>query len=157
VDERIYFKEKTIVALSNELGKEKEAEKKLGAEISEMNSFISSIYENTVLLKKLDDLGYAEFEAKKSKLRIRKGDVMLVKDADIFSNKTLHEITDKVALIIAKKGGAKLPFTVISARKFEIKETELFGLVDRVKLEEEIAKLDILGKIVSEYKEERQA
>ena len=71
-------------------------------EITTLIYFLSNL-NNSILLKKLDNLGFQEFEKKKDFLNISLGDILLVKDLDIVSDKTIREIKGKVNVIFYKK------------------------------------------------------
>src|SRR3989339_2141479 len=99
-------------------------------EITTLLYFLSNIG-SSVLLKKLDNLGLKEFENKRNMLNIKNDDVLLVKDPDIVSEKTINEIKDKVGVIlykkpISKKVESKLPFIFINANDLHIEENEYF-------------------------------
>ena len=95
-------------------------------------------------------------------LNIKNDDVLLVKDPDIVSEKTINEIKDKVGVIlykkpISKKVESKLPFIFINANDLHIEENEYFGIVDMEEFEKIKSKKDLLHKIVDDYKKERSA
>ena len=160
VAHKFYLKENNINVLNQEIEYKKGIILSLQKEIAGLNSLISSISQNTVIAKKLNTLGYKEFESKKDKLNITKGDILLVDDADSYSKTTLDELKNKVSLIIAKKISAKtkkeLPISAIDSKNIDIKENVLFALVDKKEVEDEKGKQDILTKVISDYKRERQ-
>jgi len=157
IAQRFSYKEKRINALNKEIEDKKSAIASLQNEVIKLNDFISDI-RNNVIAKKLDNLGYKEFESKKEKLNIKQGDILLVDDADIYSDKTIDELRNKIQMVIAKKISKKVkfPFTVIDAKNLKIKEMGLFALIDKKTLEAEISKQDILTKVIDEYRKERQ-
>lgn len=154
----LYFKQKTINALSKELQSKKTNLESLKKELADINKFISNLNEN-YLLKKLDNIGSKEFETKNKQLNIQKDDILLVNNLDIYSQKTIDALKDKINLIIFKKASKKtqetMPFSLIDAKKLKIKENNLFASINKKDLEKEKSKIDILTKIVKEYRKER--
>jgi len=155
------FKEKRIKFFDDELRKKGQEIKSMQDEITTLLYFLSNIG-SSVLLKKLDNLGLKEFENKRNMLNIKNDDVLLVKDPDIVSEKTINEIKDKVGVIlykkpISKKVESKLPFIFINANDLHIEENEYFGIVDMEEFEKIKSKKDLLHKIVDDYKKERSA
>jgi len=128
-------------------------------EITTLLYFLSNL-NSSVLLKKLDNLGLREFEKKKNILNVKFGDVLLVKDPDIVSEKTINEIKDKVEIIfyrkpVSKKIESKLPFVFIDANKVHLDENEYFGIIGRSDFDKIKNKKGLLHKIVGDYKKER--
>ena len=153
------FKERRIQFLDSGLRKKQAEIKSMQDEVTVLLYFLSSTNSN-VLLKKLDNLGLAEFEKKKNVLNIQEGDVLLVKDADIISENAINEIKGKVELIlyrkpISKKIESRLPFTFIDANSLAIEEDNYFGIVSKEQLNAVKGKKSILKKIVEDYREER--
>ena len=157
----LYFKERRIQFFDGQLKKEQEKIGLMQNEIAALIYFLSNM-NSSVLLKKLDNLGLNEFEKKKKILNIREGDVLLVKDPDIISEKTIEEIKGNVNIIfyvkpVSKKIESKLPFVFINAGDASIEENEYFGIVSREEFERAKNKKTLLYKIVEDYKRERSA
>ncbi len=112
-----------------------------------------------VLLKKLDNFGNIEFEKKQKLLKISKDDILLVDDPNIISDKAIDKIKNKVHVVVYnKKPGKKissLHFIFIDAKKLDIEENRYFAVTSKEDFEKEKAKVDILNKVVSDYKKER--
>jgi len=153
------FKEKRIKFFDNQLKRKDEEVKSMQNEITTLLYFLSNL-NSSVLLKKLDNLGLREFEKKKNILNVKFGDVLLVKDPDIVSEKTINEIKDKVEIIfyrkpVSKKIESKLPFVFIDANKVHLDENEYFGIIGRSDFDKIKNKKGLLHKIVGDYKKER--
>ena len=153
------FKEKRIKFFDSQLRMKQDEIKMMQNEITTLIYFISNMNSSN-LLKKLDNLGLNEFEKKKNILNIKEGDILLVKDPDIVSEKTISEIKEKVGVIlyrkpVSKKIESKLPFIFINANEFSIEENEYFGIVNKEEFEKTKNKQGLLHKIVEDYKKER--
>ncbi|MFH2028312.1 MAG: DUF460 domain-containing protein [Nanoarchaeota archaeon] len=154
------FKEKRISFLDAQLNRKQDVIDLLRDEITTLFHFLSSL--NTcVLIKKLSNLGLDEMEKKKNILNIRKGDILLVEDPDIFSNKVVSELRGKVEIIFYKKPVSKkvesvLPFVFIGAGNLPIEENVYFAILDKENLQKARHKKDILAKVISDYKKERE-
>ena len=153
------FKEKRIKFFDSQLRIKQDEIKMMQNEITTLIYFISNMNSSN-LLKKLDNLGLNEFEKKKNILNIKEGDILLVKDPDIVSEKTISEIKEKVGVIlyrkpVSKKIESKLPFIFINANEFSIEENEYFGIVNKEEFEKTKNKQGLLHKIVEDYKKER--
>ena len=132
------FKEKRIKFFDDTLKKKDDEVKAMQNEITTLLFFLSNM-NSYILLKKLDNLGLIEFVKKKDILNVKNGDVLLVKDPDITSEKTIEELKGKVEIIfykkpISKKIESKLPFIFINANKVKIEEDRYFGILNGVKL-----------------------
>ena len=153
------FKEKRIKFFDSQLKNEQEKIKSMQNEITTLIYFLSNM-NSGILLKKLDNLGLNEFEKKKNILNIKEGDILLVKDPDITSEKTIGEIKGKVSFILYKKPvsqkiEANFPFIFINANDISIEENEYFGIAGREDFEKIKSKKTLLSKIVEDYKRER--
>ena len=130
----------------------------LESEMNKLCYFLSSLNKN-ILLKKLDNLGNIELEKKEKLLKISKDDILLVDDPNIISDKAIEKIKTKVDIIVYnKKPGKKvssLPFTLIDAKKLDIEENQYFAIVSKEDFEKEKSKVDVLSKVVEDYKKER--
>ena len=130
----------------------------LESEMNKLCYFLSSLNKN-ILLKKLDNLGNIELEKKEKLLKISKDDILLVDDPNIISDKAIEKIKTKVDIIVYnKKPGKKvssLPFIFIDAKKLDIEENQYFAIVSKEEFEKEKSKVDVLSKVVEDYKKER--
>ncbi len=155
------FKERRIRFFDAQLKGKQEEMKSMQNEITTLLYFLSNL-NSSVLLKKLDNLGLKEFEKKKDFLNIKEGDMLLVKDPDIISERAIGEIKDKVNIIfykkpISKKVESNLPFVFINANEVNIEENEYFGVLNKEEFEKVKDKKTLFYKIVEDYKKERLA
>jgi len=152
------FKEKRINFFYKQLREKQHHTNIMQNEITTLLYFLSNI-NSSILLKKLDNLGFEEFQKKNKILNIKEGDILLVRDADIVSDNTIKEIHDNVHVIfyrkpISKKQESKLPFIFINANNADIEETEYFGIIAKEEFEKIKNKKSLLSKIVQDYKKE---
>ncbi|MBW2981117.1 DUF460 domain-containing protein [Candidatus Woesearchaeota archaeon] len=151
-------REKRFFVLERELSSKDTDIDVLKSEIGKLHGFLAALNKN-FLLKKLDNLGKVEFEKKGKILNVSKGDILFVDDPNILSDKTIAAIRNKVQVIVYnKKPGrklAELPFLFIDSKKLDIEEDNYFAVVSKELFEREKNKLDILNKVVEDYKKER--
>lgn len=153
------FKERRIKFFDNNLRKKQDEINLMQNEVTTLLYFLSNM-NSSVLLKKLDNLGVREFEKKRNILNIREGDVLLVKDPDIVSERTIAAIKGKVEIIFYKqpisgKIEGKLPFVFINANDVDIDENEYFGILNKEDFDKVKNKRSLLHKIIKDYKRER--
>lgn len=146
-----YEKQKEINMLKQQnQGKELEI-KILKNKIDNLNNIILNTANNTIS-KKLNALSIEEI----NKTQIKKGDILFVNDLTHFSEKAINDLKDKISIIVYKKSNKiKLPFTLIPAKNLNIKETDKLAIISNTSLKKELAKKDILTKVIEEFKEER--
>ncbi len=156
--ELLKFKEKRIQNFSREITIKEEEISKLQDEITKMFYFLSSVNTNYIL-KKLDNLGYREFERLNPLLNIQKGDILLIEDPNIVSDRTISFLKNKVGVILYNKNISKkikeLPFIFIDSKKLKIEENKYLAIVDKKELDNCKGKSALLGKIVEDYRKER--
>jgi predicted RNase H-like nuclease (RuvC/YqgF family) len=153
------FKEKRLNTLQSELGKKEQDAAELEEAIKKLNFLVAEL-KTGVLLKKLNNLGWEEFAAKNRILNLREEDILLVEEPNVYSQKTMSYLKDKVSIIVTKNKANKktkedIGMVFIDAEKLDIKENEYFAVADREQLEKEKNKINILAKIVEDYKGER--
>jgi len=156
-DERLKQKKKRIDFLNREIAKKERELKEKDAELSDFKKILSEI-STKLVVKKLKNLGWSEFQAKQG--IIHKGDILLVEDPAEFSQKTLAELKDLVDIIIHKKDIPRkfleMGFVFVNAQDLgNFQETELFAFVNKSRFEEARKSRDLLKKIIKSYKKER--
>lgn len=155
--ELLKFKEKRIISFDRELKEKNKKINKLNDEIKNLNKLILNIGDN-VLAKKLDNLGYNEFLTKNKILNIKKDDVLLVDNPNIFSEKTIDFLKKRIDIIISKRKVSKKlteDLNFIDARNLKINESRFFAIIDKKDFETEKNKLNLLAKIVQDYRKSR--
>ncbi len=153
------FKEKRIRFLENIVNSREKDIEFLKSLIKKFNEVVSNI-NNYYVLKKLDTLGIKEFNFKNKILEIKRNDMLLVGDANIFSNEVIDLLTDKVFVIVCKnpisrKTENNLPFVFLNAKDLKIIEDKYFGFIEKKHLEAEKNKLDWVKKVINDYKIEK--
>ncbi len=147
-------------------GKERQ-NAKLQEEIEKLASMTSAVtLGKSMVAAKLSSLGMEELEQKMRKLKMSEGGLLLVENADIFSEKALDYIRQNGMTIITLKkpgpnvaklmAGAGIP--VLAAEGLIEMESEMLALVDKGRLIDARKKLggaNVLG-IIESYKEERK-
>ncbi|MBD3310691.1 DUF460 domain-containing protein [Candidatus Woesearchaeota archaeon] len=156
---RIARKEERLQNLYGRVDAQHEEIQKLNSRMKSQYSMLSEA-KSSVFLKKLRNLGWDEFEKKEKMLSIDKGDVLMVEDPNEYSQRTLDHLKNMVETIVFRKKPAKsiisnTAFTFIDAKKLEIKEDALFASVNRSELEKARSDIDILSRIVMDYRKQR--
>jgi predicted RNase H-like nuclease (RuvC/YqgF family) len=154
------FKEQRLEDISSKLRQKEEEVNELKEKIPKYAHFISKISKDSLLLKKLKNLGLAEFEEKSKILNISKDDILLVDDPNICNNKVLQNLNEKISAIIFKTKPTKatisqLNFELIPAEGLHLDEFDNFALANKEEIEKMLEKKNILNKMISEYKESR--
>ena len=153
-DPVIRQKDRQIVLLSQRL-------REMKLQISELNNrlhltvdFVADLNDK-VLIKKLRNLTMNEFEDKQF-LKIREGDILLVKNPNIVSHKLLEILQDKVKIIITReKVTVKKGFVYLNASNLKLKQIEDYAIVGKQDLERELARANVLDNVLQSYREER--
>ncbi len=150
-EEKLEFKERRIQTYDSHMKLKDELIRILKDRIVLLSYFLANQGEN-YLVKKLDNLGYSEFELKNPLLNIQRGDILLVNDISVFSEKTISQLKNKVTTIIYKNNKADIPFLVVKSSELDIKEEENFALVNKKELDKRISSYELLKKIIQDYK-----
>ncbi len=157
-EELVNFKERRIKFFDNAVKSKGKEIQELGERINKLNFILSNLNKNH-LVKKLNNLGSVEFENKNRFLNIDEGDILLVDEPNIFNNKLIEKLKSKVEIIIHKKAlnraTKKLPFVFINCKDLDLTETKYFAIASREELRKQIAKTNILSKVIEDYKKER--
>ncbi len=131
--------------------------------IKKLDLFIAKS-KNSILIKRLKNLGSEDYNKRKNVLNIEKDDILYVEDLSVISDNVIEDINEKVKVIIYRKGtNKKLDelFLLIQRKPFDLFETKYFSLCRKKVFEKEIenaaaAKKKISIKdILEEYKKER--
>ncbi|MBW2989564.1 DUF460 domain-containing protein [Candidatus Woesearchaeota archaeon] len=159
VSDLLDFREKRARFLEMKLKQKQEEISLMQGEITLLTYLLSNI-NSSILLKKLDNLGSIEFKKKEGILNICAGDILLVKDPDIISRKTIEELREKVDIIFYKKRVSKklessLPFAFIDAKKAHMEENRYFAILDKEDFKRVKDNHDLFHKIIEDYKKEK--
>ena len=156
----ILFKERNIDFLEKEIGRKNDEIRRLYGSIKKFNDILSNI-NDVFVLKKLDNLGSAEFNRKQHFLNIAKNDILLVDNPNIISNEVVGFLKGKVDAIITKapassKVRQKCGITLINLEGISIEETNLFAFASRKELENILKSKDVLKSVIEDYKKSRE-
>ena len=151
-------KEERIVYSFHELNKKSMEIDELRKKIKGLYSLMADLGQN-VLIKKLKDFSSIELSHKNKILNIRQDDILLVEEPNIFSENTLTPLKDKVSVVIYKKAPSrkimeKTDFIFIDCSKLDIFEEEYFAITNKQIFNKEKNKLDVLKKIIDDYRKE---
>ena len=147
-------KNKSLSLLKSDVFSLKEQIVGFNKQINIFQKFISC-FNGNFLLKKLPDLGTGFFVINKI-LDIQENDLLLVDDLSVVSQKTIDFLDGKVQFVFFRKPTKKsLPFSLLNAKGLSFVEIDFFDLLDKSVFESEKSKLDILSRVVSEYREKR--
>jgi len=158
-EQLIEQKEKRLFSLYKQIKTKESDIENLNKDINKLRDFISILGDNT-LLKKLRNLGKEEFKKKNRIINIQDKDILLVDDPNITSKKVIEFLKNKIEVIIFKKKVSKkvaeqLSFIFLDYKKLKIKEDKYFAVVDKKQFEKEKNNVDLVAKIVEDYKRER--
>jgi predicted RNase H-like nuclease (RuvC/YqgF family) len=157
------FKENKALQLEKQnklLRKELELKESI---IKKLNFFISKST-NSVLMKRLKNLGIEEYENKKNILNLEKEDILLVDDTSIISENVIRDIKKKIRIIVYEKAKPIDGFIMIEKDSLRLFETKYFALAEKTSfnktLELKIASakknVNYLKSIIEDYKRERE-
>ncbi len=155
VEDIIKFKNKKIEFLNREMEKYKKEVGQLRQETKAMNVLLLEAHDK-IIAKKLNTLGWDEVSK-----TVEEGDVLVVDDVNVFSDRSLEDLKKKVNIIIYRKQPAKellkRGFSFLNAANISMKETGRLAIIEKEAIERERKRKDMLSTIVSEYREERQS
>ena len=156
----ILFKEKSINFLEKEIERKDNEIIKLNGSIKRFNGILSKI-NDIFVLKKLDNLGSAEFNRKRHFLNIAKNDILLVDNPNIISNEVVGFLKGKVDAIITKAPASskirqKCGITLINLEGISTEETNLFAFASKKEIENILKSRDVLKLIIEDYKKSRE-
>jgi len=131
----------------------------LKSEIEEARQEINNLYtmlsENeAVILKRIKNLGWNELTFKNTILKINAGDILIVDDTNIISEKTIDFLKGKVNIIVYKgKLNKNLrDFIFINFNELNIKENRYFAVADKKELQKKVKSRDMLKRIIEDYR-----
>lgn len=154
-EELVDFKEKRIKHYTKQLKDNTRLIQHYEKELRRKDEFLITL-KNKVLVKKLKDLSWDEFGAKKF-LEIQQGDILFVQNPGSISQKVVDELKGKVKIIIT----SNLPrrddaFVYLKPEGIITKELGNFAIAEKNALEAALKKRDLLKDIVDEYRKERK-
>lgn len=149
------FKEKKILAQARTIAQKQAEINALMQKISAIENAILDI-NDFVVAKKLKNLGWNEYCTKKEALKLKKGDILLVEDANEHSPKTLDELRKNENIIVHKKPAGKLSYPLlISADGIRTREQGNLAFLEKKAFETARQNTELLRKIVEDYKKRK--
>jgi len=150
----IRIKNQKIDFLTKKAREQEEEIGRLNEKLERFKELIKKSDKNMVL-KKIKNLSWEEVE----KEELSK--IMYVEEPNIFSEKSVEKIREKVDVVISRKEMSKKveeKFNVmfIDGNKVDVQEENGIVLVSKEKLEKEKSKVDVVKKVIEEYKESRK-
>jgi predicted RNase H-like nuclease (RuvC/YqgF family) len=129
----------------------------LRKDLHKRDEFIMAISKRNLLVKKLENLSFQEFQDKLF-LKLEDDDLVLVKNPSIVSERVADELRGKVKIIITENppSGDEREFLFLKKEGIIISETENFALADKEALEEHLKARNLLKKVLLDYKSERR-
>ncbi len=156
--EQLQFKEEKIMYMEKEIRIKDEKISSLQEEISRLYGIMADLGES-VLIKKIKNLGWNEVENRNKILKMNKGDILLVEDPAIYSDKSIQFLKNKINLVIHKNkvsNKIKNEFVFIDSRKLRLIEDKYFAIVNKGELEKLKKEENILDQIVEGYRKKRK-
>ncbi len=160
IQKNLSFKNKSINFLE---GRVFEKDKEIGMlkkAVAEFNSLLANIPQSTIL-KKLDNLGSAEFSKKFRELNISQGDILLVKNPNITSTGVIQFLKDKVDIIVTKDAPSKkikedFNFTFLEAEALNIKDHGKFASAPKMEIAKALESKTLLKSVIESYKQKKK-
>lgn len=152
----------TINSLRSFLEKEKLNAGKLINSLNQYRSILLS-EKDFLVAKKLENLGWAEFNQKKNKIFLKEKDILLVRNPNEFSDNTLTKLFElNISHIIyiqkpSKSLQQKTQLAFIDGNKFPLKEFDDFAILSKKDFSEALKEKDLLRLVVEQYKNERNS
>ncbi len=151
----IQFKDKKIMFLNKEVEKYKKEIANLRQEAKVIAPLLLEA-RGKIIAKKLKTLGWEEVSR-----MVEEGDVLVVDDVNVFSDRSLDLLKKTVSTIIYRKQPAKellkQGFSLLNAVHIPMREIETLAIIDKEAIEKERKKKDVLSIIVKEYRKERES
>jgi len=149
----IKIKDRKIDMLIRKIREQEEKLKEMEKNLEKMIGLMKKAEEN-IILRKIKNLSSEEIE------KYDLGKIIYVEDPNIFSEKSTGKIRENVEIIISKKEMSnkvreKFKVIFINANKLNAYEENGIILINKEKLEKEKKKVDILKKVIDEYRETR--
>lgn len=150
----VRLKNQKIDMLTKKVREQEEEIGKLNENLEKLKGLIKKADKN-IILKKLKNLSWEGIE--KEEL----GRVIYVEDPNVFSEKSTEKIRENVEVVISKKEMSKkvsdkFKVIFINANKLEVEEENDIILINKENLEKEKSKIDVLKKVIEEYREARR-
>ncbi len=151
----IEYKNDRINSLVNELSNYQLEIISLKNEINSLKQLINASNQRYIV-KKLNNLSKEEVFNKNRALDLENESILFVYDPSIISDKSLN-LLKNLSFILTKKDIKSSKLEIINIKDLLTLETEDYLLIDKDIIKQKIDSKQILKKILSEYKEERES
>lgn len=164
IKKKLRLKELRVHTLETQVSQMKKGISNLQRRIDKNRYFLQKV-PRSVVLKRFDHLGYDYFSSMNRSVKVRKGDIIYVKDISRFSRKTYEEIKNQVSIIVYSEGKNRIlskSFILIKAKISELEISEYFVLMDAKIYVERLEKQDLpenkipVKEMLTEYKRMRK-
>lgn len=158
-EEKHYFNTMKNLIKTNQIERKRNSE--LISEVEEYKRIILK-RDQFIIARKINNLG-ADFELKKARLNLDENCVLIVKNPNEFSERTIKELQRlQITLLICDEKPSKALqqkgiFTFIDKKRLALNEYTEFALADKKEIDKLIEEKDMIKEIVAEYKRERMA
>ncbi len=152
IDALLKFKDARIIFLNNELKGSLEKIELLNEKIIKLEDYLLN-NENLLFVPKVDSI--KEVLAREFKSRI-----IFIQDVNVYSDIVINELSDKFDIIITSKTvnqkiKSRLKNIVIEDSNLSMIKEDNFAVIEKLSLNKELSQLNLLSKVISEYKKER--
>jgi len=154
-DEVVYRKDSTIRKLDKHI---KGINKRISVYSRRLAKIEQNLSEGKVVVKRLKNLGWVDFKISNKILKIKEGDILLVDNPSVISEKTIEYLRNKIQILIVKnKPSGKLvkKFAIIRANDIKLYEEQNFGFVDKSDLDRHVIKKEMINTIIQDYQKNR--
>ena len=160
IQKNISFKNKSINFLEGRISEREKEIRYLKESIQKFDCLLASIGKFTIL-KKLENLGSAEFSKKIQDLRITNGDILLVNNPNIMSAEVIQFLKDRVDVIIAMEDPNNVlkedyNFTFLDAGNLNIEDYGKFASAPKSEIAKALESKSLLKDIIESYKQKRK-
>ncbi len=159
IDQLFSFKEERIKELSRKNSQLSASVSIKQETIERMERFMANLNHRHTL-KRLQNLGAAEYEAKKTKLKLSKGDILLVDDINVFNNKVTEILVRDFSFVLCKTKPSKrtkqsIGIELIHVGDLKLDEIDNFASIEKSSLDRILSNKSILTRIIEEYRAEK--
>ncbi|MBS3136153.1 DUF460 domain-containing protein [Candidatus Woesearchaeota archaeon] len=153
-----HFKEERIASMAERIKKEEDNSARLREELKAAREVLSGLSGHYVL-KVLQNLGSEEVKSKSEKLGIYAGDILLVRDMGISSEKAismLKEIVGTIAYLKWQGVRAEMPFDLVNVKEGIIRYFGDYAVIAKTAIDSAKNEKNRMINIVKDYRNQRR-
>lgn len=159
IGRRLENKEKNIIYFTGEIAKKEKELRNIKDELEKIKSIMLNLG-GKIIIKKLNNFGMNEVVGKIRKLDIRESDILLVEDANVYSEKALAMLNNVQVIVfkkpLSRKTRDELRFIFIDAKNLNLEEHDDFAVAGKDELEREKISQNLLMRVIDSYRKERR-